>query len=239
MKIRLGLVQLEIGTGITEELAEKLRELDADFICFPEYFFIETGFTTLLESAPNYDKDIRSLRSLSERTGAAVIGGSLVEQDTEKYYNTASIFKNGAETGKYRKIHLWGNQEKSYLAPGEHFKVFEVNDIKIGVLICADALFIESFEFYRENKVDIIFVPTTSPHKEGDTMHSKYERDKKIWLAGAQTAGCHIVKVSGVGTIFGKKILGRSLVVSPEKIVFRNSIVNEEKEGIISVDLNL
>ena len=125
------------------------------------------------------------------------------------------------------------------MTPGDEFKMFQTGSLRFGILICADVLYTESFEFYHKNPVDIIFAPVTSIYKEDDTRHTKVLRDNKIWLTGAQIAGCCVVKVSGVGTVFGKKLLGRSLVVSPEKFIFRSSVVNEEKEGIIVVELEL
>ncbi len=131
------------------------------------------------------------------------------------------------------------DREKKFLTPGENFRVFKINGLKIGLMICADVLFMESFQFYNVHKVDIIFVPTTSSYKEEDTPETKLKRDEEIWLKGAKIADCYIIKVSGVGKILGRKILGRSLVASPEKIIFRNNTDGEKQEKIISINLNL
>jgi len=239
VKIRIALAQLEIGSGITDELTSRFQQENPDFICFPEYFFIEKDSASLLESVSATEQHVEELSRLSAATGAVIIGGSLVEKSGNSYYNTAFMFRNGTLFGQYRKINLWGHQEKTHMTPGEKFKIFTVNFLRIGILICADVLYTESFQFYRENPVDIIFAPVTSIFKEADTKHTKIIRDNKIWLAGAEIAGCHVVKVSGVGRMFGKKLLGRSLVVSPERILFRNSSDNEEKKGIIVTELDI
>nr|QBQ84363.1 putative amidohydrolase [Candidatus Lokiarchaeota archaeon] len=62
--------------------------------------------------------------------------------------------------GTYQKIHLF-NKEKLWFSPGEKkLKVFEVNNMKIGVMICFDWIFPEVARSLALQGADIIAHPS-------------------------------------------------------------------------------
>ncbi len=127
-----------------EDLAKNAK---ANLIVLPELF--ATGYTFVSkEEALSLAEDINGttsqfLMQLSNDTGAIIVGG-FVERDKDKIYNSALMIYKDKTIGVYRKIHLF-NREKLWFSPGdEPFKIFDVNNVKIGMMICFDWIFPES-----------------------------------------------------------------------------------------------
>ncbi len=112
--------------------------------------------------------------------------------------------------------------------PGHEYRAIKLNDIRVGLLICADVLYPSSFSNIAGLRPDLIVVPVTAPYRDGESIEDKFKRDQKLFVEGAKKAGCPVIKVSSVGRIAGRKLQGRSLIATPEKIIFR---VAPEKES--------
>jgi len=84
--------------------------------------------------------------------------GWMIEKDKDKYYNTAFVInKHGEFVDKYRKVqtnlreqNIWG------FAPGNEFKIFEIDSCKIGMSICADMWFPETVMCLALMQADMI-----------------------------------------------------------------------------------
>jgi predicted amidohydrolase len=85
----------------------------------------------------------------------------------------------------------------------------------------------------------IAFVPTASPYRPGESVSDKYERDRFIFVEGARKMGCPVVKTCGVGTTFGHRIQGRSLIATPEGVLKRAEPDQESDGLILSATLRL
>ena len=91
-------------------------------------------------------------------TGAIIVGG-FVEKAGNEIYNSAMIVSNNRVIDTYRKIHLY-YKEKLWLSPGDKpLKVYEINDIKIGIMICFDWIFPEMARSLALLGADIIAHP--------------------------------------------------------------------------------
>ena len=134
----------------------------ADLIVLPELF--ATGYTfTSEKEARNLAEGLEGPTSqfcqgLSRKTGAVIVAG-FIEQDDDAIYNSSLIVRGGEVLGTYRKIHLYF-KEKRWFSPGnEPFKVFETNDMKIGVMICFDWIFPEAMRTLALKGADVIAHP--------------------------------------------------------------------------------
>lgn len=72
-------------------------------------------------------------------------------------YNTSIIVSNGNYIGSYNKIHLT-DYEKKFFIKGNEIKVFEIDNIKIGLQICFDVWFCEISRQQILNGADILCV---------------------------------------------------------------------------------
>ncbi len=210
------------------------------FVCLPEHYPLPKEVTGLEEAAALFEQRYRYLQELSRTLGMIVVGGTLTERTAAGFYNTCYVFDSGAELGSYRKVHPTEKEMSAGVLRGEEFKVFEARGLNIGVLICADVLNVQSFQELAGLQCRIAFVPTASPYREGEAVEQKYERDRSIFLEGARTMNCPVVKTCGVGTVFGKhRLQGRSLIATPDRIVARAEPHQEASEVLLIAELDV
>lgn len=231
--------QGEPGSSLDEEGLSRLSSLNGDFICFPEYFFIPRGVRSQRGAASSFPQMVGTIQALSAKLGLTVIGGSLVELVNKRTCNTTYIFNRGRMVGRYRKIHLWGREKTAGLSRGGRYRAFDVEGVRIGVLICADALFPRSFLKMGELGAHIVFVPTTSLYRHQDSPGAKFNRDEKIFVNGALISQSYVVKVGAVGSVFGRPLQGRSLIASPQGVLCRVAMGEEREKKILVYDLPL
>lgn len=129
------------------ETEKLLGSTKADLIVLPELF--ATGYTitskeeALLLAESTGGETAAFLCALSRKSGASVIAG-FIEKEEDRMYNSALIIQEGKVTDTYRKLHLF-NQEKLWFSPGDKpLRVYDLNGIRTGVMICFDWIFPEA-----------------------------------------------------------------------------------------------
>jgi predicted amidohydrolase len=148
--MKIGYIQNSPLFGAKEKNFEGVRSLldgvSADLLVLPELFATGYTFTSkeevigLAETAAG--KTAGLLKELSLATGAIMVGG-FIEISNSNVYNSSLIVSDGEVLDTYRKIHLF-YKEKFWFSPGDKpLKVYCVNDMKIGVMICFDWIFPE------------------------------------------------------------------------------------------------
>lgn len=239
MLVKVVAVQSHLGVELSLEDRLFIFKQRPDFVCLPEYFQIDESADDYSRAALRVKENLEYLQNLSESFSTCLIGGSIVEADNYALYNSSYIFNRGTMLGRYRKLNPMAGEIRRGILPGDKFFITEVEGVRIGVLICADVLNADLFEAINAEDVDIIFIPTTSPFREGEGKREKQRRDKEIFQTGAQKASSYIVKTCGVGSLFGKELQGRSLIVSPWSIVKRVDIFSEASRCILTAVLNI
>ena len=155
------------------------------------------------------------------------------------YANLSTVYHHGEIIGEYQKVNPLGREEERGIIPGKDYRVFDIQGVRIGILICADVLNPASFDRMRELGAEIIFAPTISPYRENDTVFEKLNRDTSIFVAGAQSARAYVVKTCGVGTIFGGPLQGRSGVFAPWGVLSRVPPDAEDQKMILTEYLDI
>ena len=204
--LKIALLQDSPGAGINGFYLYILKESTPDIIAFPEYYFVQPQDRSPIDSSQSQDKILRQLICWSQEFNCIIIGGSLVEEGNGHYYNRSYLLNKGEIMGHYDKIHLFRNEGKGNLSPGHEHTVFTIGDLRIGIIICADVLFPDTFRNLRGLRPDIVFVPTTSPYRSGETPETKFARDNEIFALGAIFANAIIFKVSACGSIAGHRL---------------------------------
>ncbi len=191
----------------------------ADLVVLPELadtgyvFQSTTELSTLAETVPG-GTSARFLASLSRDLVVHIVCG-LAERDGDIFYNSAILTGPEGYLGKYRKLHLW-NEENRYFAPGNlGLPVFDIGIGKVGIAICYDGWFPEVFRQLALNGAELICVPTNwvpmpGSESQTDTMSNILTK------AAAHSNGVHIVCADRIGTERGQPFIGRSLIVGPE-----------------------
>jgi predicted amidohydrolase len=219
--LKIALLQDVPGSGIRPFCTGILERERPDVLALPEYYFVSSDDDSVIASSFRRDEILTALADLSARLGLVLVGGSLVEHVDGSLFNRCYIFDSGRIAGYYDKIHPFDNEGRGLIKEGNEYKVFDVRDVRIGILICADVLYPGSFKNIRGLQPDIIFVPTTSPYRPGENKNQKFARDRRVFVSGASRAACPVFKVCASGKIAGHRLQGRSLIALPGKIAWR------------------
>ena len=163
------------------------------------------------------------LRRTAREKQIVLHGGSVAEAGAEKLFNTSLVFgADGAELGRYRKIHLFdittpGGQdyrESATYGSGDQVVVCEAAGVKVGCAICYDVRFPELFTHLRRKGAELIFLPSAFTVETGRDHWEALIRARAIetqcWFAAAATWGKHL---DGKGS--PRFTYGRSLVCDP------------------------
>jgi len=239
MLVKVVAVQLKIGEKLSLEEKLFIFKQRPDFVCLPEYCFIDKSMPDFSRAALTTKDNLEYLQSLSDAFSTCLIGGSIVEADYDSLYNSSYIFNLGERAGRYRKLNPVSGEIEKGILPGDRIFTAIIGEVKIAVFICADALNIGLFDVIKNENVDLIFIPTTSPFRPDERKTEKHKRDKEIYLRAAQISGSYIIKTCGVGTLFGKPLQGRTLIVSPWGILKRVDIFSESSKCILSSILDI
>lgn len=233
--MKIALLQDKPGSGVRPSYMKILERERPDIVALPEYYFVSPDDDSVIASSFRRDEIVAVLRDLSSSLESVLVGGSLVEHIDGGLYNRCYILDAGRIAGHYDKIHPFDNEGRGLIKGGNEYKVFDVRGMKIGILICADALYPGSFGNIRGLRPDLVFIPTTSPHRPGERRREKFARDRRVFASGAAGAGCPIFKVCASGSIAGHRLQGRSLVAFPDRIVWRIEPEFEHRSALVVV----
>ena len=221
LKIKVAVCQQPLHEPLPTETLNELRSFAPDFISLPEHYPLPKEVQDIHQAASLFSKRKQYLQSLSVELSTVLVGGTLTELTYEGFYNTCYVFDCGQEVGFYRKVYPTQREREAGVLRGSEFKMFEIRGTRVGVLICADVLFEESFHELSALRCEIAFVPTASPYRADESVEEKFGRDQSIFVEGSRKLDCPVIKTCGVGTTFGHPIQGRSLIATPKGILTR------------------
>lgn len=235
--LRIGIHQAEPGSGVSDQERSYYRQAGVRVLVLPEYFWVRPGDADHLGAAAHAAEDLAVMARWTEEDPWVLVGGTFVEKAGQIYYNACPVFHEGREIGRYRKMHLMPGEARHGLHPGTEFVLVEALGLRLAPVICADVLYPDTFQEVARLRPDLILAPMSSPHLPEDTAEAKDTRDREIFLKGAAQAGATIVKAGGVGHLFQRPLQGRSLVATPEAILFRTPFEEEHARRTWVVDL--
>jgi predicted amidohydrolase len=239
MLVKVVAVQAQMGQRLTLEEKIHIFKQRPDFVCLPEYYLIDSSITDYHRAALRQLEFTDYLQRLSEELNTCLVGGTLVEADEGKLYNSSYIIDHGVILGRYRKRYpVPGELAKGISAGTENF-AFTVDGVRLGMMVCGDVFYPHLYDELRDEQSDIIVVPTTSLFRPDDSLSQKKFRDQKYFLSGAAQAAAYIVKVCGVGEIFGKPLQGRTLIAAPWGMIAQTTMYEESQRRILTTTLDI
>lgn len=237
MKKRIGIVQCNISPDKNANLSNtlKLASKDlADFVVLPELF--TTGYNLNKELAEgDAGNTVKALSSFAKQRNTNVIGGSIIEREGDKFYNTCYIFDRSGQTiGKYSKRNLFRPfSEHKFFSPAQsNTSNFILDDISIGVMICYDLRFSDMALNMKRNSPKIIFCPMEWPSTRTETREC---------FAKARAAECYsyLIAANAAYTIdrsLEMLACGASSISSPSgSTLFKAGL----EEGFYTFDIDL
>ena len=225
------------------DLLRQARARGCGLVVFPElalttffprwYFEDQAEIDAFFEPAvPN--PDTQALFDEAARLGIGFYLGyaELVEQDGRvRHFNTSILVdRAGKIVGKYRKVHLPGHREPEPRWPFQHlekryfetgdlgFPVFEALGGRIGMCICNDRRWPETYRVMGLQGVEMVLLGYNTPmHYPPAPEHDHLQgfHNHLVMQAGAYQNGAWVVGVAKTGREEDCDLLGQSCIIAP------------------------
>jgi len=168
-------------------------------------------------------------------------------------YNTSILVdRQGRIVGKYRKVHLPGHREhepwrrfqhleKRYFVPGGGFGVSEAFGGKIGMAICNDRRWAETYRVMGLQGAEMVLIGYNTPvHNAPAPEHDDLSlfHNQLSMQAGAYQNGSWVVGVAKAGVEEGVDSIGGSCVIAPSGEVVGACLTKGDEVAIARCDLD-
>ena len=149
--------------------------------------------------------------ALARELGVHIVAG-IAERAGDALFNSALVTGPDGYIGTYRKAHLW-NRENVFFSKGDlGFPVFETAVGKIGVAICYDGWFPETFRQLALKGAEIVCIPTNWVPMP-DQPDGEAAMANTLHRAAAHSNGIFIACADRIGTERGQPFEGQSLII--------------------------
>ena len=230
MKVRNS---LENNLKAAEAAIRKAAKQKPALIALPEYFTVPGCMEDFI-SAQSVSKEtcIETLNFLEEISKQIpdiyLLGGTVLEEGSGKYYNTSTLWKNGSLLAKYKKINPIKAEIKAGVAKGAQPVVVNTEIGKIGLLVCADMFDADLVKQTANLGAEIISLPVaamgTHPTVKGHPLTEKVALDN----------GLFVLKV---GNVCSSMRGGRSAIIAPWGIL--GEVSDAPEDSILTADLDM
>ena len=167
------------------------------------------------------------LREYASKFSSLIITG-FNEREGEKLYNSALLIDEKGVVGKYRKLHLF-YREKEFFEPGNlGLPVFDYRGVKLGVLVCFDWIFPESWRILMLKGVQLV------AHCANLVLPGMAQRAVPVQ---AMMNRFFVVCGNRIGEERGLKFTGKSLIASERGEILAEASADSEEIKIVEVDL--
>lgn len=172
------------------------------------------------------------------------------------HFNTQILTdRDGNIVAKYRKVHLPGHSEydnerafqhleKRYFEPGDlGFPVWRTQDAVVGMLICNDRRWPESYRVMGLQGVELVILGYNTPSV--NSQNSAEGEDKRLYhselsmTAGAYQNATWVVGVAKAGDEDGHPLMGGSIIVDPNGYVVARAKTNGDELLVHECDMDL
>ena len=205
--MRVALCQTNCGENIAanEEqvfgLLERAAADGADLAALPEVWPRQGSAKQIRETAePVPGRRTELLAEVAARHRMWVHGGSVLERDGERIFNTSVLFdRSGELVATYRKIHLFDadppgavpSRESSVFSAGYQVVTAETEFGRVGLSICYDLRFPELYRALAVQGATILFVPAAFRFETGvdhwePLLRARAIEDQAFVVAAAQ-----------------------------------------------------
>ncbi|KAK4047197.1 hypothetical protein OIO90_006260 [Microbotryomycetes sp. JL221] len=255
------------------DYVKQAAQQGANVICFPEYFLTGimadpkhhhlgqpthkhvVASSSRHEHRPRNSNDeperqtwLNSFRQMARELSIDIVAGTIIERGTEEssLHNVSHYIEGttGNIIGRYDKVNLW-HPEKNYLSPGqERHIVFETSYGRVGILVCWDLAWSESFRQLLLQNVDVVFAPTCWLGSDGADVglahNPKCEETylDSLIVSRAFENEC-VVVLANCGGQYKDGWIGRSRVAVPFKGSVAEAKSEQEQLFIADVDLDI
>jgi omega-amidase len=208
--------------------AKRAAEKEADIICLPEHWLPEKTIPSTVSPLPG-------LQSLAEEYGVVVVGGAFYERVKGRIFlNSPVIGRDGEIIGRQSKVHLF-HFEKKIARPGNDYNIFQVDGIKIGVLVCYDVDFPEASRILTLRGAELLMCPSRIVRQGVEPWH------QYVTVRSLENR----IAIVAPNVYSPPLFTGHSIIVSlkedPKMRIShpRTRMLKEQREGIIIEEIDL
>ena len=237
MKVSLLHMQIRdtLENNLTAAKAAVLKAANQNpaLIALPEYFTVPNCMADFTDaqkiSQQTCAKTLKFLQEISKKIGDIyLLGGSVLQEDKGKYYNTSTLWRNGSLLAKYKKINPIQAEIKAGVAKGTLPLVVDTEIGKLGLLVCADTFDPDLVKRTANLGAEIISLPVaamgTHPTVKGHPLTEQIARDYGLFLLK-------------VGNVCSNMRGGRSAIIAPWGII--GEVSDAPEDSILSADLDM
>lgn len=222
-------IQCKIGDiSGAERLAKIAIEDGTKLILFPEYFTYDKFSLEITEIT------LKFLRTMSKEFDVTVSGNAIIKGE-EGIFNRAFIFKGGELIGYQDKVHPTRTERLYGIKCGEKLNIFDLDGVKLAVLVCADILYPELCRVAALKGAEIALNPVVS-FKKSELPGDEYRYC--LYFTRAFDNCYAIVKAGGFGYTFtGSRAAGRSLIATFDGILAKSK--SEDDEDVLTAEIDI
>lgn len=223
LDVKVACLQMDVTIGsIEENINKSIRMINdaadngAVLIVLPEmansgYNFDSREEAFSLAEKIDDSKSVKAWEKIAKERNVYIVSG-ITEIEGYRLYNSAVLIGPEGLIGKYRKLHLW-EDEFLWFEPGNlGLPVFDTPIGRIGIVICYDMWFPETFRILAAQGADIVCIPTN--WVSIDSLPNNMKNFGPILaMAAAHTNGIYVAAADRVGIERGMPFPGRSLIV--------------------------
>lgn len=268
---QMGPVHLADSRGaVVRRLMAMLRQAHGEgarFVVFPELalttFFPRYWMTDQEAIDRFFEREMpgpetRPLFDLAQELGVGFYLG-YAELTQEKgalhRYNTAILVeRDGRILGRYRKIHLPGHSEHLPQAPFQHlekryfevgnegFRVWRACDAVVGMCICNDRRWPETFRVLGLQGVEIVALGYNTPSENihhPEPVHLRMFHHLLSLQANAYQNAAWVLAAAKAGREDGFGMIGGSVIVAPTGEIAARAVSEEDEVVTATLDLEL
>jgi predicted amidohydrolase len=245
--MRVALCQANCGADVAANerqvfgLLDEAAEARPDLIALPEVWPCQGSAPQMRAAAEPLDGPrVSRLAEEARRRSVWVQGGSVLELDGERVFNTSVLFdRQGELVATYRKIHLFDadppggvpSRESFLFSAGDQVVTAETEFGRVGLTICYDLRFPELYRQLVVQGATILFAPAAFRHETGrdhwDVLVRARAIEDQAFVIGANQVGEAPPHY---------RSYGRSAIVDPWGVVLAQA---PDEECFVAADLDL
>jgi deaminated glutathione amidase len=205
--VRVALCQTNSGEDVDAngkqafDLLEEAASGGADLAALPEVWPCQGSAAQVRAAAePIPGPRTERLSEVASRHGMWVHGGSVLELDDERVFNTSVLFDRAGElVASYRKIHLFDadppnavpSRESAVFGAGDQVVTAETEFGRAGLSVCYDLRFPELYRMLATQGSTLLFVPAAFRYETGVDhwevlLRARAIEDQAFVIAAAQ-----------------------------------------------------
>jgi predicted amidohydrolase len=253
-------------SDVVGRLIALLRQAAAngcDLVVFPELalttFFPRWFVDDISESNHWYETSMPSPETKPLFDEAKTLGTGFclgyaeLTPDGHRFNTQILVERDGSIVAKYRKVHIPGHEhhepdrpfqhaERYYFEPStEGFGVWKAFEGRVGMMICNDRRWPESYRVMGLKGVELILCGYNTPiHYVPDPSQDILQgfHNALVMQSGAYQNGTWVVGVAKAGVEEGVDSLGQSMIVAPSGQIVAQSLTTDDELIMARCDLD-